>query len=573
MDKAGFWGRNLKALSQRHPELCDRLSKLGVNTRRYNFLQSRSGETVPALIDPNGNAHPLHSMVDPRREATRLIDSVKDEGFLIFLGLGGPYYAEAALRSGTGLVLVLEFDLAGLTELLQNLDYALVFEDPRFRLLVDVKGKELESYILGTYQPVLYGGIRVIPLRSRTSLEGGPFAEITGVIETAIDRISSDYSVQARFGRRWFSNIVKNIISAGQDEGSLPAVNRAAVCAAGPSLSLQIPALREKRKDLFIIAVDTSLPCLLNGGIIPDAVISIDCQHYSYYHFMDPLPEEVILFLDLLSPPLLASRSKRLKYFTGRHPFTLYASRVWKSLPELDTSGGNVTYAALSLAEELGATEIGLYGADFSYPGGACYARGSYIYPLFEKRQNRLFPIEAQSSAFLFRTPLKKIRCLTNSLPENGANEGGAIIGGGAASWYYETGILKFYRERLEEKSCLMNAELIPVFGMGAPIDNRQGGKNFPTQMVQRIFSSGKALMSGFEFLQHYKRELLKLPEPKKNAAGYLASLEGQSPFVFTTILPLAAALRHRNSIEDFGELIEKVKSHCCKEIDAALTQ
>ena len=434
----GLFEKNLLALSKRNRELSYKLSKIVAKESRYKFLESRTGEIIPNWTDQQGAAYPLHSMMDPKREAKRLIETIQTEGFIVILGLGAGFYAEEALkREETGFVLTVEYNLAALVELLCQRDYTCLFNDPRFSLAVDLKGKELQQLILSLYQPVLFGGIKVIPLRARTSFDGEDFIIAVKAIEGAIDQTSSDYSVQACFGRRWLSNIIRNLKSANEVNGSIPQIRRAAVCAAGPSLSLQIPTIQKKGKDEFLIAVDTSLPCLLSAGITPDAVISIDCQHISYYHFMDGLPESALLFLDLASPPMLASRSKNRWFFASAHPFTRYVSQVWKKLPELDTSGGNVTYAAVSLAEQLGACEIKLYGADFSYPAGVSYARGAYIYSFFNKRQNRLSPLEAQCSDLLYRTPLEKISCRPDS-------EG---------SWYYENRLLKFYREALEKKA------------------------------------------------------------------------------------------------------------------------
>ena len=434
-----YFEQNVHTLSVTHPELSFRLKSVKAAQTRYTFLESRTGEPIPAILDKQGSAHPLHSLMDPHKEAARLISTVEQESFLVLLGLGGAYYAEAALlRDDINMVLVLEYDLDGLSELLSGRDYSRLFANPRFRLFVDSSEEELKELLLNLYQPVLSGGLRVIPLRPRTDPEPKAFMEAKNAIAATINRISADYSVQAHFGKRWLSNIVKNITLMESIEGSLPHIRRAAVIAAGPSLNDQIKRLKESKNkcpELFLIATDTSLPCLLHEGIIPDAVISIDCQHISYYHFMQGLPREVYLFMDIVSPHALAlfSGPGKLKLFAGNHPLTRYLSRAWKNMPELDTSGANVTYAALSLAELLGAEEIELYGADFSYPYGISYARGVYIYSIFEEKQNRFSPLESKSSAFLYRTPLEKKHC-----PDGSADVAGL------APWYYETGTLSF---------------------------------------------------------------------------------------------------------------------------------
>jgi hypothetical protein len=491
-------------------------------------------------------------MVDPRREGKRLVESVKDEGFLILLGLGGAYCAAAALeREDIHRVLVIDFDINSIAELLCSKEYIELFNDPRFFLIIDPRHGELEDYILGSYQPCLFGGIRVLPLRTRTAFGGEEFSAAGSAIEAAIDKISADYSVQAFFGTRWFSNILRNLERAEEPEKPLAPIRQAAVTAAGPSLSMQIPALKKKREGLFLIAADTSLPCLLSQGIRPDAVVSIDCQHYSYYHFMEGLPEGLPLFLDLASPPLVASLSARPYFFSGGHPLTRWLSQTWRPLPELDTSGANVSYAAVSLAERLGARSIELYGADFSYPMGLSYARGAYVYPYFEKDQNRLAPLEKKASSLLFRSPLKKIY----------KDE---------KNWYYETRTLNFYRLKLEEKSLSLEAELIPQEGLGPLLvtgTGREAGKTL------RLFSPGAPKMRAAEFLSRYREGISSLPPFRKDISRYISSLTDGEYTLLATLLPAAAALKRRNPLMETAELLEADKLYSLGEIDRVLSR
>jgi hypothetical protein len=316
---------------------------------------------------------------------------------------------------------------------------------------------------------------------------------------------------------------------------------------------MQIPALKKKREDLFLIAADTSLPCLLSRGVRPDAVVSIDCQHYSYYHFMGGLPEGVLLFLDLASPPLVASRSPRPYFFSGGLPLTRCLSRVWRPLPELDTSGGNVTYAAVSLAEKLGARTIELYGADFSYPMGITYARGAYVYPYFEKDQNRLAPIEKKASSLLFRSPLEKVY-----KDKDGEH------------WYYETRTFRFYREKLEAKSLSLEARLIPEEGLGPRLVT--GGGTTPGSTL-RLFASGPPSMKAEEFLSRYRDGIAALPPFRKDISRYLQSLGDEEQALLTTLLPAAAALKRLNPLMEAAELLEADRLFSLAEIDRVLSK
>jgi hypothetical protein len=547
--------RNLLALSLRDGCLCSRLTAAQTTLGRYRFLDSRSGETVPALADPAGAARPLHSLVDPRREGARLLGSLAPaEGFLVFLGLGGGYYQEAALeRQDTQQVLVVEYDINGTAELLASKEYIGLFNDPRFCLLVDPSPSALEEHLLGSWQPVLQGGIRVIPLRPRVDGESGRFALAGEAIKKAIDRLSADYSVQAYFGRRWFSNIIRNVFLAEKSKKPLPPIKKAAICAAGPSLDRQLSLLAEPDEKRFIIACDTALPALLKNALTPDAVVSIDCQHISYYHFMWGLPPHIPLFLDLASPPLLGSLSSNFRFFSGGHPLTRYISRYWRSFPELDTSGANVAYAALSLADYLGAEDIKLYGADFSYPLGRTYARGTYLNPYFACRQNRLSPLEALSSAFLYR----------NTAMEKAPGAG----------WYYETAVLKSYREGIEAKARSIKATVSSAEGLGAPISLPRGGEKkaaLPSNTI-RLFSAGKAGADAASFLKQYRSGIKALPKASGSMARYLRTLDEEERRILTTLLPAGAAIKRQKPELNGAAVLEAVKAYSLKELDAVL--
>jgi len=543
--------RNLQLLHMKDPELCFKLSAAKTAPGRYTFIESRTHRVVPAIVDGAGQSHALHSTIDPEKEAQRLAailnEGWSEPGFVVFLGLGAAYAASAALSANTAShILVIEFDIDGIAEILGSREYT-VLGDPRFTLLIDPDDNLIQKTIFDLYNPALCGGIRVLPLRARVEQDKEKFAMAGQAVQRTIEKVSADYSVQAHFGMRWFSNIIRNIGIAQSMNQSATKISapliEAAICAAGPSLDAQIPLLLERRESLFIIATDTSLPALLAGSVKPDAVVSIDCQHISYWHFVGTNCPDIPLFLDIASPPMLSGFSSHPFFFAGGHPFAAYLCQKWMPLPPLDTSGGNVTYACLSLAGQLGAKRITIYGADFSYPLGKPYARGTYFYPLFERKQNRLSPLEAGISSFLYRSPFLPLE-----------NEGSRS----KVSPCYETGSLRFYRKSFEAKASAMEAEVIAESGLGIPLEIR---KAKPFASVKATdFTSGKPLMDSREFLEQYKKDIKALPVIGHN----------MNP-VFTTLLPLIAAIKHRQPELAICDLVEMAKAHCVNEIESVL--
>jgi hypothetical protein len=570
--------RNLQLLSGKDPELFSRLSAARTTSGRYTFIESRTGRVVPALVDSNGRAHALHSTVDPEKEAQRLAailnEGWPEPGFVVFLGLGAAYAAEAALSAGNAShILVIDFDIGGIAELLISREYA-ALGDPRFTLLVDPDDILIQKTILEMYNPALCGGIRVLPLRTRVEHDKEKFDMAGEAVQRAIEKVSADYSVQAHFGIRWFSNIIRNLgITQSLNPGApqignaasgtaaicapLAAATTVAICAAGPSLDDQIPLLRERRETLFVIAADTSLPALLAGGVKPDVIVSMDCQHISYYHFIGTKCADIPLFLDIASPPLLSGFSRRLFFFAGGHPLAAYISLKWRPLLPLDTWGGNVTYACLSLAQQLGAKRITVYGADFSYPLGRPYARGTYFYPLFERQQNRLSPLEAGVSSFLYRGPFLP--------PENGGNRS-------RVSPCYETAALRFYRKSFEGKASAMEAEVLAERGNGIPLDiRRKTNKPFVSGGRTIDLTLNKALTDSREFLDRYAKDIKALPVFGHKGNEYVLNLNANERQVFITLLPLIAAIKHRQQELSTCDLVEAAKAHCADEIERVL--
>ncbi|MDR0539862.1 MAG: DUF115 domain-containing protein [Spirochaetaceae bacterium] len=552
MDKQFLFERNLLSLSRVDPVLCSRLSAAETTLGRCRFVESREGKPLPAWVDAQGCAHTLHSLASPEKEAYRLVSTIKGAGFVILLGLGAGYYAEAALCSpGIEQLLVIDFDINAIAELFCYHEYIKIFNDERFNILIDPSPEEVRQKILGLYQPALHGGLSVLPLRPRVDFDHAHFVPLAETIKTLVESIAEDYSVQSCFGRRWFSNIIHNCILSESKNNILPPISTAAICAAGPSLDEQIPVIKHERNTSFLIATDTSLPALLSADIVPDAIISIDCQHISYYHFIGNTVQSIPLFLDLASPPLIAGRSSKIFFFSGGHPLTNYISACYRKFPVLDTSGANVTYAGVTLAEKLGARRIRIFGADFAYPHGAAYSRGAYFYPFFLRRQTRLAPAESMLNSFLYKSP--SLRRIENEY-----------------TWYYETKSLMHYRRRLEEKSKKIDACIMSEKGGGAPlmiIPKKQS--DISAFKTINIFASGRPLCGAKEFLLNYAKSIKSLPALKENIIRYTINLSQEQKQVFITLLPVAAAIRYRRNEYVISAMLEDVKSFCISKIES----
>lgn len=526
MSDKGILDRNLLALSARHSELARSLSS-AAPFPKLEIIESRKGPLVPVLLR-DGRPFPMHSRFDPEAEGRRLADSAPD-GFLVAFGLGGAYHLKPLLekQTMTGLLIV-EKDLAFLKGILEHIDLTRLFADSRVLLVMNPSPDELVRTILDRYLPVLYGNLGSLSLRSRFDSEPEWFTERADALRGIPESLGRDYTVQTRFGRRWFVHTLANLPTSERTGTVLPPSEKFIITAAGPSLHSQLPRIRAlHREGAVLLATDTSLPYLLSEGPAPDIVLSIDCQLVSYHHFFKGLPKRTLLLLDLASPPILTRLTDRFLFFASGHPFSLYLNRLYRPFPILDLSGGNVTHAAVSLARAAGAGEIHLFGADFSYPMGNPYAKGTYLYPHFQSRSTRI--TGSENAFWSFVNASHPHREKTNT------------------SWRFRTASMDHYRESLEKTLSSLDINIVQEQGEGVPlISTGKSGPHKPSPhgKFTTLISAGKASVGWKEFLDDYVGRLESLPPLNGPPQDYLSDLCIEDKQAWATLLPSAATFR-----------------------------
>jgi hypothetical protein len=157
--------------------------------------------------------------------------------------------------------------------------------------------------------------------------------------------------------------------------------------------------------------------------------------------------------------------------------------------------------------------------------------------------------LEALLSSFLYRSPFLPAE---NRIEKN----------------YHETSSLRFYRKKLEEKAVLMDAQITAAKGQGAKI-------NLPLRIANNKTGTGGTVLTGrkkrngIEFLEKYRNDIASLCVYGKNN---LEELDEKSRQIFLTLLPYAAAVKHRNPALKTDDLIEHTKQLCIEDINRMLS-
>ncbi|MBN1686980.1 MAG: DUF115 domain-containing protein [Spirochaetales bacterium] len=428
---------NLAALGRYHSALAERL-KNTAPSRCFEVRESRSRKPVPVHRSGVTTVH-INSPYDPEKEAERFAAGIDPSPSYLLLGLEAGYAEISLLKPDTELVVVVDYDIGFLRFLLEYFDYRQLLLDPRLRFVVEGSPGVAAMALQGEYLPQFHGDLVAVPWRPRERMNEGFFTELRLLLPKVLQDSAIDVSTQKKFGRRWMRNIVANSLPASRNMVSSSSTlhglsfNRVHVTAAGPSLEKALPALAALQEEECLVATDTSLPFLVSAGLEPDFVVSVDCQHHSYHHFLAGIPGKSILVLDLASPPGLFRFKNPVIPVAGGHPFSRYVDSHFFRFMQIDTSGGNVTHAAVSFADRLGAGSIVLHGADLCYPEGKLYARGTYLYSHFSACAGRTAGLETQTARML----------LGRRDIERHISEAGAIV--------YGTGLLESYRQKLAD--------------------------------------------------------------------------------------------------------------------------
>lgn len=554
MNQTNILERNLLALTSFNPETSRKLNAISI-TPDITIKLSRTGLPVPVL-SRGGRQYTLHSSFDPEKEGTRLAETVGNGSFLVFFGLGAAYQIKPFLsKKNISRIVIIEKDLSLLKSILNLIDFTRLFLDPRVTLIADCTPEEIRKKILEIYIPAVTGNLETLPLRPRVQIDQNYFSAIIDSLKNALSSIADDYTVQSHFGKTWFKNTIHNIEAAEKSSAILGRINKAIITGAGPSLEDQIPFIKKERTRNFLIATDTSFSTLMHNGIRPDAVISIDCQHISYHHFLQHIPADIPLVVDLASPPLITRLSPNILFFTSGHPLSQYVNVNFRRFPQVDTSGGNVSHAAVSLAGALGAKNISLAGMDFSYPQGKSYARGSYLYPYFGSKADRLSPLESQFMNFVFHN-----KSIITEVNQKG--------------YRYITKPMISYKERLENSLNQLSAKINQLPGDGATLECSNESLPKESPGIVPMFASGKAACTARDFLNAYYQGIKSLSIPDKEEEPlFFNTLKREERDLWTTLLPAAAFFRRHHPLENPPQnlLLKEVREWSLNTVSAAL--
>ncbi len=323
----------------------------------------------------------LASVYDPVREGHRLAMDMSESpvDLLVAVGFGLGHHLAAFQARNPCPILVFEPSRARLQAALRaSPDLAWLDAD---ELVVTDDPEELRRHLARLYRAGMR--VKVYPHPSLQRLDPGAVHE--ALERVARTKASIDREAETRQARvdDWAEATIDNARhliqnpSVGLLSGAFADVP-AVICAAGPSLTRQLPALKRHRDRVLVIAIGQSLGALRAAGIEPDLVHVVDSQDVAHQLRAAGDPER----LDLVLPPQAHSSlfevpvRRRWVAFHESNPFARWMAEQLGA-PGFVPAAGTVVQCSVHLARELGCGPILLIGQDLAFTDGRIYAEGT----------------------------------------------------------------------------------------------------------------------------------------------------------------------------------------------------
>lgn len=366
----------------------------------FQVVPAKSGAPTAVL-----NGVYLHSRHDPIREAERLVQHQlpSDGGTCVFLGFGLGYHVEAYLRHNpTGTAIVAEPDVPAFWAAVQARDLTAAFPHGRTSLLL---GTTPEA-VMQALEQVGARRVEVFQLRSVYQHHADYFDRAGVVIRSYLSRREVNVNTLKRFGRLWVRNLARNLPVLARARRVEDLATRfsgfpALLVAAGPSLDRIVPHLRELRRRLLIIAVDTSLRACVGAGVDPDFLVVVDPQYWNTRHLDWHRPGSCILVSESSTHPRVFRQVPGPVFFcSSLFPLGRYLEAPLGSFGRLG-AGGSVSTTAWDFARVLGADPVYCAGLDLGFPDKQTHFRGSFFEERVHTLAGRLAPTDAFAYAAL----------------------------------------------------------------------------------------------------------------------------------------------------------------------------
>lgn len=400
---------NMRGLFRTHPRLAWEVDQLAEDAG-LDVQPSRRGGPTAAVKTNDGRTLFLHSRYDPERESVEFCENIEagDAACIVLCGMGLGHHLQAICRKygRDTVILVSEPDLPTIKSAMEHVNLTDELNSGRVRILTSVEKDYLHERLTGISTQLMFGTCFAVPASSREHN-----ADFHKRCRDAI----VDY---ASFAKMSLTTLVRNAeITCRNIANNLPtyvatpptqqirgqfAGSPAVLVAAGPSLQKNIDQLESIQDRAVIIAAQTTLQPLLERGITPHFVTSLDYSDLSAQFFEGlRIPESVVLVAEPKASWKVIDAFRNAVVGEAR---TILLDNVFahRCLGDALASkapmepGATVMHLAFYLAQWLGCDPIIFVGQDLGFGGHVYYAPGVAMHAAWAPELSRFCTLETK---------------------------------------------------------------------------------------------------------------------------------------------------------------------------------
>ncbi len=359
-----------------------RLDQVGLRTPPE---PARDGSVTLSVIDEQGRSVRLHSLYKPLEEADRLVANFapQDATAVFVYGLGvGHHVKRLAERVPEGVtVFVFEPSLDTILAALGSSTLSDALSRGRIRFLTHIDRPEWIN-LFTPIAPAITGGLIEVEHPPSVRAHARWFAECRSMVNDVLTHARTATNTLLINGRQTAQNVIRNLpwyltTPTADRLAKRFAQQPALIVSAGPSLRKNRHLIREAVGRCVIIAVQTTLQPLLDIGVVPDFVTSLDYSDVSR-RFYERLPR------DLSTELIVDAKANAVIPDAHPGPVTMLGATLAEGmLRELNVrrpalrSGATVAHLAFYLAEHMACDPIIFVGQDLGFVDGLAYAPGT----------------------------------------------------------------------------------------------------------------------------------------------------------------------------------------------------
>ncbi len=384
-----FYDHNMALLKERQPNVWQMM--MDNEPPPVGKICRAQNDSLNLRLDGHdGSSILLHKDTNPESEADDFAANIPAGhiGFVALLGMGLGYAALGILERLPLLqsFAVFERDPGIFRQAVEHIDLSSLLMDKRLILGIGSENK-VSTVLAPAARTLQLEGSRVLHHTQSFEFDPEGYRQLKEELFLHLNGMNVGGMTVKHLGRNFLNNRFRHITTIHHQRlledlhktfAGVPAI----LVAGGPSLDKNIHILKQVQDRAVIMAVDTVLPALLEHGINPHFLTSIDPNNLTYEKFADVIPkvkDTSLICSSWVNPRTPQNFPARQVFWT----FTAKPMEAWLNslLGGKIFTGGASTVAHLNLvaADILGCDPVIFIGQDLAYPQTASHAHGTVL--------------------------------------------------------------------------------------------------------------------------------------------------------------------------------------------------